>query len=175
MKMARICLLLTIVFLAGGGCARYEKRMIQTTAYCGCGQCCSWERGSRAYFRLDFWNRYVSKGPDEGRPYSGLTAGSTQPVEPSPGLLSLDSLTRPWMIPVRIVFPWLWLQRDGTIAADTGYYPFGTRMHVPGYGWGVVSDRGSAIRGPDRIDLYFDSHRQALAWGRRSLQVKIQR
>jgi hypothetical protein len=57
------------------------------------------------------------------------------------------------MIPVRTVFPWLWLQGDGTIAADTKYYPFGTRMYVPGWGWGMVTDRGSAIKGPDRIDL----------------------
>ena len=65
--------------------------------------------------------------------------------------------------------------KDGTIAADTKYYPFGTRMYVPGYGWGVVQDRGSAIKGPDRIDLYFESHQDALKWGRRRLQVKIDR
>src|SRR5690606_7888273 len=27
---------------------------------------------------------------------------------------------------------------EGTIAADTAYYPFGTIMHVPGYGYGRV-------------------------------------
>ena len=56
---------------------------------------------------------------------------------------------------------------EGTIAADTAYYPFGTIMHVPGYGYGRVEDRGSAIKGPNRIDIFFDSRKDALEWGRR--------
>ncbi len=125
--------------------------------------------------KLDFWNRYISKGPQAGQEYSGLTASGTKPVEPVPGLFSMDSLRQPWMIPVRLIFPWLWLQRDGTIAADTEYYPFLTRMYVPGYGWGKVLDRGSAIKGPDRLDLYFSSHQEALEWGRKKIQVRIVR
>lgn len=164
-----------IVLLFSGGCAHYETRIMETTAYCGCGSCCSWERGSWKYLKLDFWNRYISEGADAGSSYSGLTASGDEPAEPSPGLFSTDSLTHPWMIPFRLVFPWLWLHRDGTIAADTSYYPFGTRMFVPGYGWGMVLDRGGAIKGQDRIDLYFDSHQDALRWGRRRLQVKIDR
>lgn len=61
--------------------------------------------------------------------------------------------------------------RRGTIAADPKI-PFGTRMYVPGYGEGAVLDRGEAIRG-DRIDLYFQSHQRALAWGRQELNVKM--
>ncbi len=80
------------------------------------------------------------------------------------------------MIPVRILlFPWYLLPEDGTIAADTRYYPFGTRMYVPGYGWGRVEDRGSAIKGKSRIDLYFGSHSDALAWGRRRVRVIIEK
>lgn len=60
----------------------------------------------------------------------------------------------------------------GTIAADTGKYPFGTIMQVPGYGYGRVEDRGSAIKG-EKIDLFFKSHKQALQWGRQQRQVKI--
>ena len=78
------------------------------------------------------------------------------------------------MIPVRtILFPWYFSSEKGTIAADTQYYPFGTEMYVPGYGWGRVEDRGSAIKGPKRIDLYFDSHQDALQWGRRRVRVEI--
>ena len=62
----------------------------------------------------------------------------------------------------------------GTIAADTRYYPFGTRIYVPGYGQGVVHDRGGAITGPRRIDLFFRSHRQAMNWGRRTMTVYVE-
>ena len=60
----------------------------------------------------------------------------------------------------------------GTIAADTARYPFGTVMSVPGYGYGRVEDRGSAIIG-NHIDLFFKSHRDAEAWGNKTLRVKI--
>lgn len=167
-------LLLAVLLLSG--CAKPPvAKIMETTAYCGCSVCCSWERGSWHLLKLDFWNRYVSAGPSAGRSYSGLTASNTVPYEPEEGLFSTDSVSRPWMIPVRIVlFPWYLLSQDGTIAADTKYYPFGTRMYVPGYGWGVVEDRGGAIKGPSRIDLYFDSHSDALTWGRKKLRVTIE-
>ncbi len=80
------------------------------------------------------------------------------------------------MIPLRIIlFPWLLLPQDGTIAADTRHYPFGTRMYIPGYGYGVVEDRGSAIVGPGIIDVYHNSHGSALQWGRQKLEVTIYR
>jgi hypothetical protein len=168
--------MIAAILLLSGCAAGPVARPMVTTAYCGCGQCCSWERGSWKFLKLDFWNRYVSAGPDKGHKYTGLTASGTKPREPQPGLFSVDSLKRPWMIPVRIVFfPWLFLPHDGTIAADTNYYPFGTRMHVPGYGWGVVEDRGGAIKGPNRLDLYMDDHNEALLWGRRRVGVKIER
>jgi hypothetical protein len=165
-----------LVLLLLSGCAKPPvARMMETTAYCGCSSCCSWERGSWRMLKLDFWNRYVSSGSSAGRPYSGLTARGTVPYEPEEGLFSMDSIYRPWMIPVRVVlFPWYLLPRDGTIAADTKYYPFGTHMHVPGYGWGVVEDRGGAIKGPNRIDLYFNSHSEALRWGRKKVRVVVE-
>jgi hypothetical protein len=154
-------------------CGGVEKRKIEVTAYCACSKCTDWERGSWRYLKLDFWNRYVSKGPRKGKPYSGKTASGTYPREPHPGLFSWSSLTRPWKLPFRILFPWLWLAHDGTIAADTRYYPFGTRMYVPGYGYGRVEDRGGAIKGPKRLDLYYDSHRAARRWGRKTIEVEI--
>ena len=62
--------------------------------------------------------------------------------------------------------------RPGTIAADTDFYPFGTIMYVPGYGWGRVEDIGGAIKGK-HIDLYFSSHKKALQWGRKRREVKV--
>ena len=61
----------------------------------------------------------------------------------------------------------------GTISADTSQYPFGTVMYVPGYGYGRVEDRGKAMKGPSKIDIYCDSHKEALQWGRRNVPVKV--
>ena len=60
----------------------------------------------------------------------------------------------------------------GTIAADTRYYPFGTVMYIPDYGWGRVEDVGRAING-HHIDLFFPSHKKALQWGRQQKKVKV--
>ncbi len=155
--------------------AESHHHRMEVTAYCSCSQCCSWERGSWRYLKLDVWNKYVATGERTGKPYDGKTASGTKPHEPQPGLFSFDSLKHPWMIPPRVVlFPWKLLPKKGTIAADTAHYPFGTRMYVPGYGWGVVEDRGSAIKGPDRIDIFMNSHGEALEWGRQTLEVEIE-
>ena len=177
LQLRAFLVLLCIILLFTSGCAKQPvARVFEATAYCGCSSCCSWERGSWTYLKLDFWNRYVSAGRRAGAAYDGKTASGTKPREPEEGLFSMDSLYRPWMIPVRIVlFPWYMLPQDGTIAADTNYYPFGTRMYVPGYGWGVVEDRGGAIKGPTRIDLYYASHNDALKWGRKKVSVTIER
>jgi hypothetical protein len=152
-----------------------HQQRLEVTAYCNCSQCCSWERGTWRHLKLDVWNKYVATGERAGRPYDGKTASGTKPHEPQPGLFSFDSLKRPWMIPPRIaLFPWKLMPKKGTIAADTVHYPFGTRMYIPGYGWGVVEDRGSAIKGANRIDIFMNSHGEALEWGRQTLEVQIQ-
>ncbi|KPJ59389.1 MAG: hypothetical protein AMJ42_02005 [Deltaproteobacteria bacterium DG_8] len=155
-------------------CAHVQKRQIEVTAYCGCKKCCGWTRGRWKYLKLNFWNRYYASGQNKGARYYGRTASGTEPREYHPGLISIDSVKHPWMVPVRLVFfPWLLLPHPGTIAADTKYYPFGTIMYIHGYGKGVVEDRGSAIKGPNRIDIFFRSHRKARKWGRQKLTVKI--
>lgn len=60
----------------------------------------------------------------------------------------------------------------GTIAADLSRYPYGTKMYVPGYGWGEVHDKGSAVKG-DHIDIFFPSEKEARSWGRKYLDVTI--
>lgn len=67
------------------------------------------------------------------------------------------------------------MARRGTVAADPRFYPFGTVMEIPGYGMGRVEDTGGDIKGPLRIDLFFNTHRQALEWGRRRLSVQVWR
>ena len=60
---------------------------------------------------------------------------------------------------------------NGTIAADVKVYPFGTQLHVPGYGTGTVQDVGGSIRGR-HIDIWFPTHEEARCWGARWLKVK---
>ena len=62
--------------------------------------------------------------------------------------------------------------KKGTIAADISRYPYGTKMYVPGYGWGEVHDTGSAIKG-DHIDIFFPDEKDAKAWGRKYLGIII--
>lgn len=63
---------------------------------------------------------------------------------------------------------------DKFVAADKRY-PFGTVFIIPGYNDGrpvEVLDRGGAIKG-DKLDVFFDSHQQAIQWGVKFLEVKI--
>lgn len=62
--------------------------------------------------------------------------------------------------------------RPGTLAADTANFPFGTIMHIPGYGYGRVEDRGGDIKGW-KLDCYFESHEEAKAWGRTRRYVDV--
>ncbi len=54
-------------------------------------------------------------------------------------------------------------------------YPFGTEMVIEGYAGGKVvkvEDVGGAIKG-NKLDLFFDSHKKALIWGRKQVDVKV--
>ena len=60
-----------------------------------------------------------------------------------------------------------------TIAADTDVLPIGTLLYVPGYGYSVVADTGSKIKGY-RIDLYFDTIAQVYKeWGKKQVTVQV--
>jgi 3D (Asp-Asp-Asp) domain-containing protein len=60
----------------------------------------------------------------------------------------------------------------GIVAVDPSLIPLGTRMTVPGYGEGVAADTGGAVRGA-RIDLWFPTRAEALAWGTRSVTITL--
>ena len=64
------------------------------------------------------------------------------------------------------------LVRKGVIAVDPSFIPLGTRVYIPGYGEAVAEDIGWGIRG-NRIDVAFDTHEEALAFGRRDLELYI--
>lgn len=60
----------------------------------------------------------------------------------------------------------------GTIAVDPDVIPLGTKIYVPGYGYGVAEDTGGAVQG-HIIDLFFESRAEAIKWGRRTVTIKI--
>lgn len=60
----------------------------------------------------------------------------------------------------------------GIVAVDPNVIPLGTRMTVPGYGEGVAADTGGAVRGA-RIDLWFPTRAEALAWGTRTVTITL--
>jgi 3D (Asp-Asp-Asp) domain-containing protein len=60
----------------------------------------------------------------------------------------------------------------GIVAVDPSVIPLGTRMTVPGYGEGVAADTGGAVRGV-RIDLWFPTRTEALAWGTRTVTITL--
>ena len=62
--------------------------------------------------------------------------------------------------------------RYGIAAVDTNLIPLGTSLYIEGYGHALAADTGGAIRG-NRIDLAFDSHQDALSWGRRDVMVYV--
>lgn len=157
-------LFILILLLFVGGCAAPQQQTYKTTAYCNCSSCCSWSRDFP-----DFWNRHFVAGPNRGDVYTGRTALGTEPRQPYSGLLSGNTLTHPWTLPHRLLLPWMWFAHDGTIAADWNHIGPHTRIFITGYGWGRVEDKGSAIKGKNRLDLYFDSHQEALRWGRKNV------
>ena len=61
----------------------------------------------------------------------------------------------------------------GTIAVNPKQIPYGTRLYVEGYGYGVAEDTG-AFRHTDRfqIDLFMDTVKECLRWGRKR-NVKV--
>jgi len=60
----------------------------------------------------------------------------------------------------------------GIIAVDPRVIPLGTKLYIPGYGYGVAADTGGAIKG-NIIDLCFNTRAECIAWGRRTVTITI--
>jgi 3D (Asp-Asp-Asp) domain-containing protein len=58
-----------------------------------------------------------------------------------------------------------------TIAVDPDVISYGTEVEIDGKTY-IAEDRGYGING-NRIDIFFNSHKEALAWGIQKKQVKI--
>jgi 3D (Asp-Asp-Asp) domain-containing protein len=74
-----------------------------------------------------------------------------------------------------ITFSGVKVKRDlfSTIAADLKVYPIGTILFIPGYGYGVVADKGGAIKG-NKLDLYFETVEDVYRhWGKKTVEVYV--
>lgn len=74
-----------------------------------------------------------------------------------------------------ITFSGVKVKRDlySTIAADLNVFPIGTILFIPGYGYGVVADKGGAIQG-NRLDLYYETVDDVYQqWGKKTLDVYV--
>lgn len=59
----------------------------------------------------------------------------------------------------------------GRTVAASAQFAFGTKLNINGHVY-TVEDRGGAIKG-NKIDIYVNSHAEALAWGVRYLPVSV--
>lgn len=66
--------------------------------------------------------------------------------------------------------------KRGTIAADPKRIPYGTKLYIPEYGYGIVEDTGGALRKDKdniRIDVYMDTYEEAIKWGKKEMIIYI--
>lgn len=118
---------------------------------------------------------YLRPGADSkaSPPASGtpivVTATAYTPWDPGCGGINIiDRKLRSYKIP----------EGWGIIAVDPSVIPLGSRLYVPGYGYGVACDTGGAITGA-RIDVCYWTGGQTPAstasrtWGRRTLTATI--
>ena len=107
----------------------------------------------------DDWSKYPAKEVIATGYTAGYESTGKYPNHPSYG----------------ITYSGVKVKRDlySTIAADTSIFPIGTILFIPSYGYGVVADTGSAIKG-NKIDLYYDTvdavYRE---WGKKQLEVYV--
>ncbi|MGH2349677.1 MAG: ubiquitin-like domain-containing protein [bacterium] len=60
----------------------------------------------------------------------------------------------------------------GVVAIDPAIIPLGSRLYIEGYGYAIAGDTGGMIKGL-RIDLGFDTRREAIRFGRRPVRVYV--
>lgn len=62
--------------------------------------------------------------------------------------------------------------KAGVTVAMPSKYKFGTKIEIKGMGTYIVQDRGGAING-NRIDIFFNTHQEALKFGRRTVYLRV--
>ncbi|WP_301539292.1 3D domain-containing protein [Bacillus sp. WMMC1349] len=105
------------------------------------------------------WNRYPRKKVTATGYTAGAESTGKQPHHPGYGL----------------TYSGVKVKRDlySTVAADLSVFPIGTILFIPNYGYGVVADTGSAIKG-NRLDLYYETVEDVYnEWGKKTLDVYV--
>lgn len=61
------------------------------------------------------------------------------------------------------------------VAISPDKIPYGTKMYIPNYGFVEAGDTGGALRLYDgyAIDVFFNTYKEAIEWGKQYLKVKI--
>jgi 3D (Asp-Asp-Asp) domain-containing protein len=97
-------------------------------------------------------------------------ASANRPAPASPGVHSLTVVATAYALPgvTATGRPVGW----GAVAVDPSVIPLGSRLRIPGYGYGVASDVGGAIQGA-RIDVWFPTEAEALEWGSRVVTITV--
>lgn len=62
--------------------------------------------------------------------------------------------------------------KEGMIAVDTRVIPLGTKIEIKDMGIFKAEDTGGKIKG-NRIDIYFDTKKEAKEFGRKGVWIKI--
>lgn len=60
-----------------------------------------------------------------------------------------------------------------TIAVDPKIIPYGTEVVIDGHTY-IAEDCGSAVKG-NKVDIFFDSHEEALAFGRQVMEIEVEK
>lgn len=60
----------------------------------------------------------------------------------------------------------------GVVAVDPRVIALGTKLYIEGYGYAVAGDTGRSIKG-NKIDLGFNTYREAINFGRRAVTVHL--
>ena len=61
----------------------------------------------------------------------------------------------------------------GTVAVDPSVIPLGTRLYIPGYGFGVAQDTGGSFISGNTVDLFMNTEAECRSWGIRSVKIYI--
>ena len=104
-------------------------------------------------------NRGTSRNTDSSsNEYRSLTVEATAYTSQDPGVGTITATGA--------------TLRHGIIAVDPRVIPLGTKLYVPGYGYGVAADTGGAIKG-NKIDLAYMNRTEALKFGRQTLTIRV--